>query len=731
MNTWNDLSLSEKSEMMRVAIENGITTLPEIKEAYNQFALGGFEDNKPKFQKSSEAYYDPDSDTVFAPDSTGEYYYHELFHARPDNAYLQKIAPLYSDLNDEKLIQMGADLPFVKRFEGDPGHFYSPAEVGARRAAASYMLKQAGVKSIDDTFLNEARKDELKYGNNLFSGENEPTQQMNNGLNLYRRTNNLGETEYIYQETPDSEEILLTPTNKRFSDDPSNWDYKDASGREYSPRMISPSSSSTLETSEKMGPLEKYVAELNWRAQNDPASIALQGKYTMPAIAAAPFLAWAGEAAYPYVSTALANPYVDAGLTSYFGAHGLNHAINEGIDGWGDAAMTALELAPLGQLARPMYNAGKEGLQYVVNTAKNAANVSSESPLIASAMSDYSSGLGLDYNMLGRYINKDGSLREVHIPKTVTESPNNNIDYSNVFRVDPDKRFMMFEPGSFINYDLGSMSMDDVVKTFGPEAEYYKKLYDVAKAHNFEGKYAEIGKNAEYNILNRFAIDKSDLDVARGIEEARRIYSIPEYRERFNKWGTLGDTFIDDAIARIDNVKLQGRSKKLDIKGQHGVHGGAYTTPDATTIGITNSNSSDWIYNMIRHETNHVGHGLTRQPSWMSYHNEKIRPILREGKDATSATGKYLDEMDEIVERSKTAVEYADRIRKEGESLNDALTRLADMADADIYDASIPSDIRQMMARFTKDSTLNFWKNFVGGVAMPVGIGYGLSQGNE
>ena len=167
MNTWNDLSLSEKSEMMRVAIENGITTLPEIREAYNQFALGGFEDNKPKFQKSSEAYYDPDSDTVFAPDSTGEYYYHELFHARPDNAYLQKITPLYSDLNDEKLTRMGADLPFVKRFEGDPGHFYSPEEVGARRAAASYMLKQAGVKSIDDTFLNEARKDELKYGNNF------------------------------------------------------------------------------------------------------------------------------------------------------------------------------------------------------------------------------------------------------------------------------------------------------------------------------------------------------------------------------------------------------------------------------------------------------------------------------------------------------------------------------------------------------------------------------------
>lgn len=600
-----------------------------------------------------------------------------------------------------------------------------------QRANLMDIYLSHGISSLDEMKNHYDSRNQFAEGGSLFDGTTQPTQQMNNGLNLYRRTNNLGETEYIYQKTPNSEEILLTPTNKRFSDDPTNWDYKDASGREYSPRMVNPTNSSTLEASEKMGPLEKYVAELNWRAKNDPASIALQGKYTMPAVASA-WLAPLGEAfAGTTIAGVPATTWANTAMAAGFAGHGLNHTINESINGWGDAAMTALELAPLGQLARPMYNAGKEGLQYVVNTAKNAANVSSESPLIASAMSDYSSGLGLDYNMLGRYINEDGSLRKVHIPKTITESPSNNIDYSNVFRVDPDKRFMMFEPGSFINYDIGSMSIDDVVKTFGPEAEYYKKLYDVAKAHNFEGKYAQIGKDAEYNILNRFAINKSDPDVARGIEEARRIYSIPEYRERFNKWGTLGDTFVDDAVARINNVKLQGRSKKLDIKGQHGVHGGAYTTPDATTIGITNSDSSDWIYNMIRHETNHVGHGLTRQPSWMSYHNEKIRPVLREGKDTTSATGKYLDEMDEIVERSKTAVEYADRIRKEGESLNDALTRLADMADADIYDASIPSDIRQMMARFTKDSTLNFWKNFVGGVAMPAGIGYGISQGNE
>ena len=41
MRKWDDLSMREKAEMMRVAVSNGITTLPEIKQAYNEFAEGG------------------------------------------------------------------------------------------------------------------------------------------------------------------------------------------------------------------------------------------------------------------------------------------------------------------------------------------------------------------------------------------------------------------------------------------------------------------------------------------------------------------------------------------------------------------------------------------------------------------------------------------------------------------------------------------------------------------
>lgn len=40
-NPWENLSMQDKAEMMRVAISNGITTLPEIRQAYNEFAKGG------------------------------------------------------------------------------------------------------------------------------------------------------------------------------------------------------------------------------------------------------------------------------------------------------------------------------------------------------------------------------------------------------------------------------------------------------------------------------------------------------------------------------------------------------------------------------------------------------------------------------------------------------------------------------------------------------------------
>ena len=122
---------------------------------------------KPLFKQSQNAYYDPNTDTVFAPDSTGEFYLHEMFHARPDEKLLQALKPYYHNLNDDVLKQFGADLSFVKRINDDPGHFYSPEELGARVVSANQMLKNAGISNINADFLKRARMSENKYGDNF------------------------------------------------------------------------------------------------------------------------------------------------------------------------------------------------------------------------------------------------------------------------------------------------------------------------------------------------------------------------------------------------------------------------------------------------------------------------------------------------------------------------------------------------------------------------------------
>ena len=46
-NKWDELSLTEKSEIMRQAVANGITNLNEIRQTYNEYADGGSMDNPP------------------------------------------------------------------------------------------------------------------------------------------------------------------------------------------------------------------------------------------------------------------------------------------------------------------------------------------------------------------------------------------------------------------------------------------------------------------------------------------------------------------------------------------------------------------------------------------------------------------------------------------------------------------------------------------------------------
>lgn len=48
MKNWNELSIKDKNDIIKVAVRNGITTLPEIRERYNEFAEGGPEETIEK-----------------------------------------------------------------------------------------------------------------------------------------------------------------------------------------------------------------------------------------------------------------------------------------------------------------------------------------------------------------------------------------------------------------------------------------------------------------------------------------------------------------------------------------------------------------------------------------------------------------------------------------------------------------------------------------------------------
>ena len=61
---WDNLSMLEKSEMMKVAVRNGITDLKTIRETYNEFAGGGgihiklFKNGSTKFADNLGDFFD-------------------------------------------------------------------------------------------------------------------------------------------------------------------------------------------------------------------------------------------------------------------------------------------------------------------------------------------------------------------------------------------------------------------------------------------------------------------------------------------------------------------------------------------------------------------------------------------------------------------------------------------------------------------------------------------------
>jgi hypothetical protein len=119
---------------------------------YDLTKVNFIEDSQARTE-GNNIYYSSDEDAI-----------HELWHYISQNKPNEVYKDFYHNLNDETIVQLGGDLAFVKRVDGDPGHFYNPSELESRIKAAKYKTKgQAYTKE----FFKELRSDENKYGYNM------------------------------------------------------------------------------------------------------------------------------------------------------------------------------------------------------------------------------------------------------------------------------------------------------------------------------------------------------------------------------------------------------------------------------------------------------------------------------------------------------------------------------------------------------------------------------------
>ena len=136
-------------------------------QVIDSFQKGG----KPKKVKSDQSYYDSETDTIYYSGEKRkdrkESYKHEYVHSRPDeySELFDYLKPYYENLNDDKISELGGNLEFVKRFNGDPNHFYNPEELVARMVAASYRTRN--VPEYSEEFFENLRQNENKYGDNM------------------------------------------------------------------------------------------------------------------------------------------------------------------------------------------------------------------------------------------------------------------------------------------------------------------------------------------------------------------------------------------------------------------------------------------------------------------------------------------------------------------------------------------------------------------------------------
>ena len=295
-NAWDALSMREKAEMMRVAVRNGITNLQEIRQEFNEFAEGGGIHIKPENHGKFTALKERTghSATWFKEHGTPSQKKMATFALNARHWKHGLGGTLFDGLsNNTNQMQIGLNVTNGWRPYTLDEIVANGARIEAQRQAIEDAVRESQIESNDNLWVETPltyRKKNAHLTRKAEEGAKAHAAWEKEHPNLTAWGNVLGAAPFAVAAYPLASTI--------------------GSG-------VAALGDAAAATTAGQG-LTNFLAPV-----------------ATSTIAGAPAMEWA-----------------NAGLTSMFGAHGIQSAVDEG----GISPMTALEIAPMLQVAKPMVN---------------------------------------------------------------------------------------------------------------------------------------------------------------------------------------------------------------------------------------------------------------------------------------------------------------------------------------------------------------------------------------
>ena len=320
---WDSLSMQKKSEMMKVAVRNGITDLKTIREKFNEFAEGG-----------SIHIKDSKKGTFTAAASK---------HGMGVQEFASKVLA-NKDNYSPAMVRKANFARNSSKWHGEGGNLFE--EAGQMQIGRPFWQSQTQEPSFMESLAEFNRQQELK--------KQQQRQALREKIDTVGRKLAEERTREDSVESNDNAWVEIPLTYKKKNP---HWSRRAEKGAKAHAAWEKEHPNLTA-WGNVTGALPFAIAAVPFGAGAVAGSDALAATTAGQAITAglAPLHQVATSAT---IAGAPALAWADAGLTSAFGAHGLLQAVEDG----GISPMTALETAPL---YRPFTVVGKTGVTKAV-----------------------------------------------------------------------------------------------------------------------------------------------------------------------------------------------------------------------------------------------------------------------------------------------------------------------------------------------------------------------------